>query len=420
MTTNQANPPPVSRLGGAVSLYHLLDPEILANPYPLYGRLRREAPVLRDLFLHAWVITRYKDVVQVLHHFSAERTPSPEQLTSMGLASMNPIAQVMVKQMLFLDPPAHTRLRGLACQAFTPRRVQALREHIVDIANRLLDAVIPQGRMDVISDFAAPLPAIVTAEMLGVPAVDHPLLKSWSADFAEMLGNFQQNPDRFGRVLGSLEEMTAYFHAAICEQREHPRGGLISAFLAAESEGDRLSEEEIIANVIITMVGGQETTTNLIGNGTLALLRHPVQMQQLRSDLSLIPSAIEELLRYESPTQYTARQAPYDMEMEGKQMRKRDAVIAVMGAANRDPDRFPNPDCLDFNRKDNRHLAFGWAAHSCFGAPLARLEGQIAFQALLQRLPDLALEPGPIEWRQNLALRGLTRLPVVFRSGTIA
>jgi len=419
VTIQKASPPPVNRLGGAASLYHLLDPEILAHPYPLYGRLRRDAPVLWDLFLHSWVITRYKDVVRVLHDFSAERSPSPEQLTSMGLASMNPIAQVMIKQMLFLDPPAHTRLRGLACRAFTPHRIQALREHIVDIANGLLDAVIPKGHMDVISDFAAPLPAIVTAEMLGVPAVDHARLKSWSADFAEMLGNFQQNPDRFGRVLGSLEEMTAYFHAAICEQREHPRGGLISAFLAVESEGDRLSEEEIIANLIITMVGGQETTTNLIGNGTLTLLRHPVEMQQLRSDLALIPSAIEELLRYESPTQYTARQVPDNMEMEGKKLRKGDAVIAVIGAANRDPERFPNPDCLDLNRKDNRHLAFGWAAHSCFGAPLARLEGQIAFETLLQRLPDVALERGPIEWRQNLALRGLMRLPVVFTSGMI-
>src|SRR4029077_14136186 len=185
----------------------------------------------------------------------------------------------------------------------------------------------------------------------------------------------------------------------IREQRERPREGLISAFLAVESQGDRLSEEEIIANVIVTMVGGQETTTNLIANGILTLLRHPAEMQLLRSDLFLVPSAVEELLRYESPSQYTARLVPCDMEMEGKQMRKRDAVIAVMGAANRDPDRFSDPDCLDFHRKDNRHLAFGWAAHFCFGAPLARLEGQIAFEILLRRLHNLALEPEPIIWR---------------------
>src|SRR6516162_5145884 len=178
----------------ALSLYHLLDPEVLANPYPLSRRLRTEAPVHWDPFLHAWVVTRYTDVVRVLHDFSADRTPKPEQLTAMELSALNPIAQVMVKQMLFLDPPAHTRLRSLAASAFTPRRVQVLRSHIQEVASSLIDAAETRGRMDVIADFAAPLPAIVTAEMLGVPTSDHVRLKSWSADFAEMLGNYQHNP----------------------------------------------------------------------------------------------------------------------------------------------------------------------------------------------------------------------------------
>jgi len=397
-----------------LSLYRLLDPEVLANPYPLYHRLRTEDPVHWDPFLHAWVVTRYEDVVRVLHHFSADRTPSPEQLTSMGLSALNPVAQLMVRQMLFLDAPAHTRLRGLASVAFTPSRVERLRAHIQEIVDGLLDRVESAGQSDLIADLAEPMPAIVTAELMGVPVDDHKQLKSWSADFAEMLGNFQHNPDRIPRVLRSVEEMTAYFRAAIREQHEHPRDGLIQALMSAEIEGSRLTEEEVIANVIVTMVGGQETTTNLIGNGLLSLLRHPGQLHKLRDDSSLIPSAVEELLRYESPSQHTARLARDDVQMGGRLIRQRQAVIAVMGAANRDPERFPDPDRLDITRKDNRHVAFGWAAHFCFGAPLARIEGQIAFETILRRLPRLALDPRPLVWRQNLGLRGLAALPVTF------
>ena len=401
----------------SLSLYHLLDQEVLANPYPLYHKLRTQDPVYWDPFLFAWVVTRYADVVRVLHDFSADRTPTPEQLSAIGLSDFNPIAQVLVKQMLFMDAPAHTRLRSLASKAFSPARVAVLREHIQQIADQLIDSVLPAGRMDVIADFAGPLPAIVTAEMLGVPVDDHGRLKSLSADFAEILGNFQHNPDRMERVMRSIEELTSYFRSTLQELRLRPRAGLINSFLTTEVEGDRLTEEEIIANCIITMVGGQETTTNLIGNGLLALLRHPEEFERLRSTPSLIPSATEELLRYESPTQHTARVAPMDLEMGGKRIRKKQAVIAVMGAANRDPERFPDPDRLDLERVDNRHLAFGWAAHFCFGAPLARIEGQIAFETLLRRLPGLALEPGPLVWRANLALRGLTALPVRFDSG---
>lgn len=398
-----------------LSLYHLLDPKVLANPYPLYQQLRSEDPVHWDPFLHAWVVTRYDDVVHVLHHFSAQRTPTPEQLSSLNLSALNPIAEVMVRQMLFLDPPSHTRLRALAAAAFTPRRVEQLRSHIRDVIDGLLDAAVQNGHMDLISDFASPAPAIVTAEMLGVPVEDHTQLKTWSQDFAEMLGNFQHNPDRFPQVLRSVEHLCDYFRTAMREQRAHPREGLIQAMMAAEVEGTRLAEEEIIANLIVTMVGGQETTTNLIGNGVLTLLRNPDELQRLRSDPSLIPSAVEELLRYESPSQHTARLAPADVELGDKRIRKRDAVIAVMGAGNRDPERFAEPDRLDISRTDNRHLAFGWAAHFCFGAALARLEGQIAFERILARLPNLALDTGvPLEWRQNLGLRGLTALHVTF------
>jgi hypothetical protein len=398
----------------SLSLYHLLDPEVLANPYPLYRRLRDEDAVHWDPFLHAWIVTRYADVVTVLLKYSAERTPTPEKLSEMGLSSLNPIAQVMVRQMLFLDAPAHTRLRNLASSAFAPRRVEMLRSHIQEITESLIRDVKDKGRMDVIADLAGPLPCIVTAEMLGVPVEDHRQLKAWSQDFAEMLGNFQHNPGRIPSIERSVEEMTAYFSSAIREQRLRPRDGLVSSLLNAEIDGDRLSEEEVIANCIVIMVGGQETTTNLIANGLLSLLRNPSELQKLRDDPSLMPSAVEELLRYESPSQHTARLAPEDTMLGGKQILKRQAVIAVMGAANRDPERFPDPDRLEITRPDNRHLAFGWAAHFCFGAPLARIEGQIAFESILRHFPQIALEPGPLTWRHNPGLRGLTELPITF------
>ncbi len=414
MTMHAGPPTTTGKKEPPLSLFQLLDPEVLANPYPLYHRLRSEDPVHWDPYLHAWVVTRYADVVHVFQRFSADRTPTPEQLTALGLTALTPLAEVMVLQMLFLDPPNHGRVRGLASKAFTARRVEVLRTHIQDITNSLLDAVQDKGRMDVIADLAYPLPAIVTAEMLGVPTSDWQQLTAWSADFAQVLGNFQHNPDRAPRVIKSLQEMSAYFRAAIKDQRTNPRDGLIHAYLTAEIDGDRFTEDEVVANTIVTMVGGQETTTNLIGNGVLTLLRHPDQLERLKQDLSLIPAAVEELLRYESPSQHTARLAPEDVVLGGKTIRKRQAVIAVMGAANRDPERFPDPDKLDLGRQDNRHVAFAWASHFCFGAPLARIEGQTAFATMLQRMPNLRLESGPITWRENLGLRGLTSLPVTF------
>ena len=397
-----------------LSLYHLLDPEVLANPYPLYQRLRTEDPVHWDPYLHAWVVTRYADVVTVFQRFSADRTPTPERLREMGLAQLTPLAQLMVRQMLFLDPPAHSRVRGLAAKAFTPRRVEVLRAHIQDIADSLLDAAQSTGQMEVIAQLGRPLPAIVTEELLGLPISDREQLTRWSTDFAEVLGNFQHNPDHAQRVLQTVNEMVAYFQEAVREHRAHPRDDLISAFVAAETDGDRLTDEEIVANTIITMIGGQETTTNLIGNGILTLLQHPDQLEKLRGDYTLILSAIEELLRYEAPSQHTARLAPEDVELGGKLIGKRQAVIAVMGAANRDPERFPDPDRLDICRQDNRHVAFAWASHFCFGAPLARLEGQIVIESVLRRMPNLRLEPGPLQWRTNMGLRGLMALPVAF------
>jgi amino acid adenylation domain-containing protein len=404
----------VENRDSALSLYHLLDPEVLANPYPLFRRLRSEDPVHWDPFLHAWVVTRYPDVMEVLLTFQADRTPTPDQLTTMGLQHLNPIAQLMVKQMLFMDAPAHTRLRSLASKAFTPARVEVLRGHIRDVVKRLLDEVQGKGEIDIIAELGEPLPSIITAEMLGVPVADRQQLKYWSQTFAEMLGNFQHNPERYSRVLKTVNDMTAYFHGKVQEMKTHPREGLIHSLMTAEVDGDRLTDEEVVANSIVTMVGGLETTTNLIGNGVLTLLRNPEEMARLRSDLTLIPTAIEEMLRYEPPSQHTARICPSDRELGGRLVRKRQAVIAVMAAANRDPQRFPDPDRFDIARKDNHHMAFGYAAHFCFGAALARIEGQASFEAMMQRLPKMTLAPQAFEWRTNLGLRGLKSLKVKF------
>jgi hypothetical protein len=319
----------------------------------------------------------------------------------------------MVRQMLYLDPPEHTRVRTLAAKGFTPRRVEVLRERIARLVDELIDAVADEHAMDVIADFARPLPAIVSCEMLGLPIADWPQLSSWTRTFAELLGNFQHNPVRADPLREAVEEMTAYFRRAIRDHADEP-DGLLHALSSAEVEGDRFTEAEVVANAIITLVGGLETTTNLIGNGLFALLQHPEEWELLRAEPAWIPSAVEEFLRFESPIQHTARLAPADTELGGRRIGHRQAVIAVMAAANRDPERFPDPDRLDIRRPDNRHLAFGWSTHHCFGAPLARVQAQAAFAAIVDRMSAVRLAEVP-SWRRNAgAFRGLESLCVEF------
>jgi hypothetical protein len=320
----------------------------------------------------------------------------------------------MLKQMMFMDGAAHARLRNICSAAFTPRRVEELRESIATTVDELLDRCVANGHFDMIADFANPLPAIVTAKMLGIPTEDHEQLHDWVLDLAEVLGNFQHHPDRVSEIMKSLDDLRCYIAARMDEQRKHPSEGLIYSLMTAEVDGARLSDEEVIANTIITLIGGHETTTNLIASGFLTLLQNPASLEQFRSHPEIAASAVEELLRYESPVQHTARIAPADIELGGKMIRKGSRVVAVLAAANRDPIRFPDPDRLDLLRSDNRHLAFGWAAHFCFGAPLARAECQIAFNSLLRRISNPALVDEKLEWRQNAGLRGLTRLNIRF------
>ena len=412
---------PLPALDPSLSLYHLLDPKVLANPWPLYARLRAAAPVAWDPYLSCWLVSGYEDVHFVLKHFSADRTPNAEFMARLGLNEIAPLAEVMSRQMLFLDGSAHSHLRKLCSSAFTPRRVEALEGYVAGVADELVDDIRAKGNAaDLLRDFAERLPAIVTARLLGMPREDHVQLKAWSADFAEMLGNFQHNPGGIVRVLKTLEDMTAYFLDAIHERTRPLADGLVKSLVEAEVDGDRLTIEEVIANVVVTMVGGQETTTNLMASGMATLLARPDKLEELRArPMAQMDSAVEELLRFETPSQHTGRICHADTVLGGHLIPKGAPVLAVMAAANRDPARFENPDEIDFDRADNRHLAFGWAAHFCFGAPLARIEGRIAFKALLERLPGLALATpdgtaGTLVWRENLGLRGLKSLPVRF------
>jgi pimeloyl-[acyl-carrier protein] synthase len=400
-----------------LSLLRLLNPEVLAEPHALYRSLRELSPVHWDPYMHAWVVTSYAEAVTVLKDFSADRTPPLAYLDQLGLSLMKPFAEVMLQQMMFMDGAMHARLRGICAAAFTPRRVEELRAEIEFIADELIDNVIESGRMDMIADFANRFPAIVTAKLLGVPVEDHEQLHAWVIDLAEVLGNFQHHPDRVAEIVRSLADLKSYVAARMAEQRRSPASGLIHSLMTTEVDGHRLSDDEVIANTIITLIGGHETTTNLIASGFLTLLRDPENFEQLRNHPEIVGSAVEELLRFESPVQHTARIAPADMQLGGKTIRKDARVVAVLAAANRDPNRFPGPDRLDLLRPDNRHLAFGWAAHFCFGAPLARMEGQIAFNKLLRRLSRPALRDKTLSWRENAGLRGLTELHISFDPG---
>ena len=400
-----------------LGLANLFRPDVQADPYPFYHRLRTEDPVYRDEEMRTWVLTRYADVVAIVRdpRFLADRIdPAMDALEEMGLAELRPLYRVLTRQILFTDPPDHTRLRRLVNKAFTPRAVEGMRAHIQQIVDGLLDAVEPSGRMDVIRDLAYPLPTVVIAEMLGVPPEDRDRFKKWSDDFAVFLGTLTPAQEQSVQALKSVFEAQRYFHGVVTQLRQNPKENLLSALARAEEQGDMLTEEELLANSILLLAAGHETTTNLIGNGLLALLQHPDQLELLRDDPSLVESAVEELLRYNSPVQLTSRLVKEDLEIGGKQVWHNQWITLLLGAANRDPAQFPDPDRLDITRRDNRHVSFGQGPHFCLGAGLARLEGQIAISTVLRRLPKLRLATDRLRWHETPAFRGLTALPVTF------
>ena len=391
--------------------FNPMDPEFVADPYPMYHRLRTDDPVHHSA-LGFWVLTRYDDVVAAL------RDPrlAKEAIASFVAARFGAPVPAMGLSMLDRDPPDHTRLRGLVSKAFTPRVVEGLRPRIQQIVDGLLDGVTARGSMDLIEEFAYPIPVIVICEMLGVPVEDHERFKGWSLDIARGLDLIWLGPEsEVGRrSVAARQSLAEYFRGLIAQRRAAPRGDLLSGLIAAEEAGDKLNEVELLATCILLLIAGHETTVNLIGNGTLALLRHRDQLQRLQRDPGLTASAIEELLRFDGPVQRTARIPSEDIVIGGRTIAKGEMLMPFIGAADRDPVQFPDPDRLDIGRADNRHIAFGWGIHFCLGAPLARIEGQIAISTLVRRMPKLELATAQPEYRQSLTLRGLKALPMRF------
>jgi cytochrome P450 len=392
--------------------FNPMDPEFLADPYPTYHRLRVEDPVHYSP-LGFWVLTRYEDVSAVLRDPRFIKEPLAALVAARFGAE---VPRGVGLSMLDRDPPDHTRLRSLVSTAFTPRVVEGLRPRIQQIVDGLITRAQAAGSMDVIEEFAYPIPVNVICEMLGVPVEDHERFKGWSLDIARGLDSIwlPQDSEVPRRSAAARHAISDYFRGLIAERRASPRGDLLSALITAEEAGDKLNEEELLATCILLLIAGHETTVNLIGNGVLALLRHPGELRRLRETPGLITSAVEELLRYDGPVQRTARVASADATIGGRTIRKGEMVMPFIGAADRDPAQFPDPDRLDLTRSDNRHIAFGWGIHFCLGAPLARVEGQIALDMLVRRLPRLELVTGSPEYRQSLTLRGLKTLPVKF------
>jgi cytochrome P450 len=387
------------------------DRAFVRDPYPRYAELR-EAPVLHPSDEGLWVLTRYDDVSAVLRDTRLSSDPRhAEGARRERRAQRMPLGDTPPPVMLFLDPPDHTRLRRLANKAFTPRAVEAIRPRIVEIVDELLDRAAEQGEMDVMADLAFPLPVIVICELLGVATGDQEQFKEWSTDVARVLDPVA-DPAVAERAMPAVFNFIQYFSTLIEERRAAPRDDLLSALIQAEEDGTQLTTPELFAMCILLFVAGHETTTNLIGNGTLALLRHRDQLDALGTDPALAAAATEELLRYDAPVQATARTATIDLEVNGLELRKGEGVVCSLAAANRDPRAFDEPDRLVLARGRANHLAFGSGIHFCLGAPLARVEGQAAFTALAQRFPGAELRVDDPPYRDHFVLRGLESLPV--------
>ena len=383
-------------------------PEHRTDPYPLYRRLRELDPVHRSP-AGPWVLTRHADATAVLRdpRFSSNPVHLHGERPQVGPRRID------TKVLLFLDPPDHTRIRSLVSKAFTPGRVRQLRAQVEAMVDELLDRAEERGSLELIADLAYPLPVSVICELLGVPAVDRDVFRSWSSDASRLLDrDIDLDEEAMQRGGEAIAGFTEHFVALIGERRESPRDDLLSALIAAEEGGERLSWEELLSTIILLFLAGHETTVNLIGNGALALLRHPGELERLRREPALGASAVEELLRYDSPVHVTARIATTDLEVGGTPVAEGEQVVVLVAAANRDPAVFPDPDRLDLGRPDNRHLSFSAGTHYCLGAALARLEGEVALGKLVRRFPRLELaDPNPT-YRDHLVLRGLRALPL--------
>lgn len=389
-------------------------PDLRVDPYPYYRQLRDKNPIHRSYAANGWVLSRYDDVLEVLSDksFSSDERHMagyPRMLRKRLRAGLPDMYEGGMSSMLRLDPPDHTRLRSLVSKAFTPRQVERMRPRILSLLDELLGGYKPGNKLDLIREFAAPLPVIVIAEMLGVPSSDRDRFHAWSEEAVRTLGGSTLEDQR--RSWEAMSEMGEYFEEQIEERRRNPCGDLLSDLAAAEEEGDRLTNEELFTTLVLLLVAGNETTTKLIGNSVLALLGHPEEAEALRKNPERIPGAIDELLRFDSPVQMTSRMVTEDREFRGHKLRKGQQMILLLGAANRDPARFEAPDSLQVDRDAARHLSFSHGLHFCLGAGLARLEGALAIEALLLRFPEMRIA-GNVKWGDNTVLRGPLEVPL--------
>lgn len=401
-----------------LSLANLMRPEVRANPYPLYARIRAEDPVHWDEPMVFWSISRYADVSSIYRDSRFSRAMGLagafERLPAGERERTRPLYDAWSKTIAYTDPPYHTRLRSLANKAFTPRVVAQMRPHIQKLVDDMLDSVQDEKEMDVMRDLAFILPATVIMEMLGLPLERRAEFKHWADEVFATIGVLRHDPEVMTRGLESLAHATSFLRLFHDELEKQPKGDLFTALALVVEEGDRLSREELYANIILLLAAGQETTTNLIGNGTLALLTHPDEMARLRNDPGLIERAVEEMLRYDNPAQVAYRVASQDLSIGDKVIRRGQIVNLLLGAANRDPAQFADPDRYDITRGEIHQIGFGAGIHYCIGAPLARLEGQIALNTLVQRFPNLHLKSDQLEWQDHPTFRGLKSLPVAF------
>ena len=388
-------------------------PSFQADPYPQYAALRAADPVHFSLALQAWVLTAYEECALVLRDdetFSSSSNTASGQLAEVLQQQRREFPLGETPTVLNSDPPIHTRLRTLLNRAFTPRAIEGLRPRIEEIAASLLaDIDASNGRFDIATGFAQPLPIIVIAELLGVPSEDRDRFKRWSVAIARAT-DVLNTPAILDAAREATRELIAYMDAVVAERRRAPGADILTALAAAEEEGERLSHDELLAFSILLLLAGHETTTNLIGNGLLALAARPDLVARLRAEPSLLPSAVEELLRYDSSVQGVVRFARRRTELGGRTIEQGAALLPMVGAANRDPAQFSTPDELDLERSPNRHLAFGRGIHFCLGAPLARLEGEVAFRALLKRFPQPRIAEDGVDRSGTLLLRGVGRL----------
>ena len=397
---------------------------MVANPYAVYARLRATDPVHWHAPMNAWVLTRYADVAAALHDprlssSLGELVPDPARAApgweTRGWQVLQGLLVFVDNSLVFSDPPRHTRLRALVSRAFTPRAIEGLRPMVQTLVDGLLDAVASQGRMEIVRDLAYPLPIAVIAGLLGFPITDGAQVKRWSDD---LLIPFGREPGALStaeleRAAHGGAALSRYVHALVEETRAHPRDDLLSGLVHAAEAGERLSDDELFATVVLFLIAGHENLTSLIGCGTLALLEHPDEVGKLTADPALLPLAVEELTRYVTPNQFIRRRATDDVTVGGETIRRGQVVLLILAAANRDPAHFPDPDRLDVTRRSEWPLAFGHGPHYCLGAPLARLEAEVAFSTLLRRFPRLRLATDRFDYAENFNMRQLTTLPVI-------